>query len=151
MKKIVFVCTANVCRSPTAEHYMRHVAQRLGLEDAFSITSVGVMGLEGREADPVAAQLLADRGISMEGHRSRGVDRDEMIEADRIVVMERRHRAWFRDNLPEVLDKVSLLRESLDGAHDIRDPIGQSLARYRECLGQLFEAVERLTIDLRYE
>ncbi|GAB4370476.1 MAG: low molecular weight protein arginine phosphatase [Acidobacteriota bacterium] len=150
MRRVLFVCTANICRSPTAEHYMRHLLGRLGSEDRIEVRSAGILGIEGREADPVVVQLLRKRGIDMSGHRSRGVDAEEARGATSIVVMERRHKAWFREHLPDVLDRVTLIREHVDGPKDLADPIGESLDRYQECLGILLQAVENLTVTVSY-
>lgn len=150
MKHVVFVCTANICRSPSAEYYMKHVLAKLGATDRILVTSSGVMGLRGQPADPIAAKLLGNLGIDMSGHVSRGIERAEMQSADHIVVMEKRHRAWFRDNMPEFLPKVSLVREHLDGPQDLRDPIGEPIKAYHACLDLLFQAIENLTVSLRY-
>ena len=108
------------------------------------------MGLEGRPADPVMAQLLARRGIDLSGHRSRGVSPELARKATSIVVMERRHRAWFRENLPEALPKITLLREAIDGRKDLPDPVGEALAQYEKCLDILERALENLTVALSY-
>ena len=150
MRRILFVCTANICRSPTAEYYMRHLLEKLGSQERVIVRSAGVMGLEGRAADPVACSLLRRRGIDMSGHRSRGIDTEEAHAATSIIVMERRHRAWFREHLPETLDKVSLLREHVDGPKDLADPIGEGLDHYERCLDVLFRAVESLTVTVSY-
>jgi protein-tyrosine phosphatase len=149
MKKIVFVCTANICRSPSAEHYLRHVADKLG-GNGLEVSSVGVMGLTGHPADSTMSRLLAQRGLDLSSHESRGVELDEMQQADQIVVMTKRHRAWFRENMPEVLPKVILLREYLDGARDLSDPVGGSEGEYRTCLDMICRCVEQMAISLKY-
>lgn len=150
MRSVLFVCTANICRSPAAEHLMRRMLARLGSEERVDVRSAGVMGLEGRPADPMMAQLLRRRGIDLSAHRSRGVDPAEAREATSIVVMERRHRAWFRERIPEVMGKVTLLREALDGRKDLPDPIGEKIERYEECLAVLERALENLTVTVSY-
>ena len=150
MRRVLFVCTANICRSPAAEHLMRHMLSRLGSEERVEVRSAGVMGLAGRPPDPMMTQLLRRRGIDMSAHRSRGVDPGEAREATAIIVMERRHRAWFRERMPHVLDRVSLLREALDGRKDVTDPIGEGVDRYEACLDLLERAIENLAVTVSY-
>ncbi|HZX83624.1 MAG TPA: low molecular weight phosphotyrosine protein phosphatase, partial [Reyranella sp.] len=47
---VLFVCTANICRSPMAEGVFRALAQRAGLGDAFRIASAGTTGIHAGEA-----------------------------------------------------------------------------------------------------
>ena len=47
---VLFVCTANICRSPMAEGVFRTLAQRAGLEAAFAIASAGTTGIHAGEA-----------------------------------------------------------------------------------------------------
>lgn len=150
MKHVVFVCTANICRSPSAEYYMRHVLEKLGQSQRVTVASAGVMGLVGQPADPIASKLLRELGIDMSGHVSRGIDPDEMRRADHILVMEKRHRAWFRENAAEVFPKVSLVREHLDGPLDVHDPVGATTKEYRACFGKLFESIEKFSVQLSY-
>ncbi|MBP7148012.1 MAG: low molecular weight phosphotyrosine protein phosphatase [Acidobacteria bacterium] len=144
---ILFVCTANICRSPVAEHYLRHLVTKLG-PGPVTVLSAGTAAIAGASADPIAARLAAERGCDLSTHRSRPLDRELLAAADEIVVMERRHRAWIHENEPSVLDKVSLLCES-DG-RDLADPTGGALARYRAVFEQLFAAVEKRAFSIRY-
>lgn len=146
---IHFLCTANICRSPLAEHYLRHLADQLGVA-RLEVSSGGMHDYSGRVADPVMAAIAAARGLDLSRHVSRRSTRADLDAADRIVVMERKHRSWALDQQPNAQGKVSLLREWLDGPLDVPDPIGGSRAEYDAALGVLFAAVERLAFSLKY-
>ena len=144
---ILFVCTANVCRSPVAEHYFRHLVAKLG-SGPVTVTSAGTTAVDGAPADPIASRLAVERGCDLSGHRSRRLDRELLAVADEIVVMERRHRAWIHEHDASVLSKVSLLCEP-EGL-DLADPTGGALTRYRTVFERLFSAVEQRALLIKY-
>jgi len=144
--RLLYLCTANVCRSPLAEHYMRHLAQKLG-HPTIVCRSSGTHAVDGQPADPVVVRLARERGIDLSQHRSRPLTREMLEEADEIVVMTRIQRAFLREHYPDVIDKVVLLRE--DG-QDLPDPIGGSVEEYERVLALLFRAVEERALALRY-
>jgi protein-tyrosine-phosphatase len=97
-KRVLFVCTANICRSPTAEYLARH---RFG-SDVFHVRSAGFMAADKRCPDELQ-RVLASRGVSVADHRSYKLDVDTLTAADLILTMESRH----------VLDATVLDRRSL--------------------------------------
>src|SRR6266542_2985353 len=67
-ENVLIVCVGNICRSPMAEGLLR--ARFVGHRRA-RIESAGLAALEGRPADPIAVELLAERGIDISAHRAR--------------------------------------------------------------------------------
>ena len=69
MKKILFVCHGNICRSPMAEYVMKDLVKKAGLEAEFQIASAATSREEiGNPVYPPARRKLAEHGISCEGH-----------------------------------------------------------------------------------
>ncbi|MDB7899646.1 low molecular weight phosphotyrosine protein phosphatase, partial [Flavonifractor plautii] len=65
MKKILFVCHGNICRSPMAEYVMKNLVKKAGLEDRFQIASEATSREEiGNPVYPPARRKLAEHGIS---------------------------------------------------------------------------------------
>ena len=149
--RVLFVCTANICRSPVAEHYLRRLVERIG-PNAVEIASTGTHAVSGLPSDGIAARLAAERGCDLAQHRSKPMLPQDILAADRIVVMERRHRQYFAENYPEALSKVQLLLAGPDGAggRDLADPTGGTMSDYRRCFDQLFEAIERMALSFRF-
>ena len=72
MKKILFVCHGNICRSPMAEYVMKDLVKKAGLEAEFQIASAATSREEiGNPVYPPARRKLAEHGISCEGHAAR--------------------------------------------------------------------------------
>jgi protein-tyrosine phosphatase len=85
---VLFVCTANMCRSPMAEAIFR---ERLGGRGTtFTVASAGLLEPD-RPAIEGAQRALAGRGLDADEHRSRRLDADLVRAADLILGLERQH------------------------------------------------------------
>jgi protein-tyrosine-phosphatase len=142
MARVLFVCTANICRSPAAQYLLKRRLEREGLED-WEVESAGTWAVDGQPISVHMAGLLAQRGIDASAHRSREIDDRMMEEADLVLVMTRNHAEALRLELPEQAGKVYLLSEmASDQRYDIQDPYGGSLLDYRICLEELEQLIK---------
>ena len=92
-KKILFICTGNICRSPTAEAIARHKAKILGLENNFVFDSAGIEGYHAGEApDPRSIKVGKKRGVSFSGIYSRKITNSDFTEFDLLMAMDRSHQ-----------------------------------------------------------
>ena len=88
MKKILFVCLGNICRSPMAEAVMRRLVEERGLETEFEIDSAGLISYhEGEGADPRMKSHAYRHGYKLT-HISRPVRETDFDEFDYIVSMD---------------------------------------------------------------
>ena len=89
MKKILFVCHGNICRSPMAEFVMKDLVQKAGLTDQFHIASAATSREEiGNPVYPPARRKLAEHGISCAGHAARQLTRQDYADYDFLVGMD---------------------------------------------------------------
>lgn len=88
--RVLFVCRANVCRSPMAEAIFNALAQDAGL--GVLAGSAGVAALENEDMDASARVALEEVGIYPGDHRARQVDRALVGEADLVLTMSHRQR-----------------------------------------------------------
>jgi sulfate adenylyltransferase len=103
---LLYVCTANICRSAYAEVLTRHLA---GDRDDLHVSSAGTQGFTDREVDPPIAAELSARGIDASGFRSRRLTLPMVAAADLVVTMESRHRQFVLDERPELYRRVLTL------------------------------------------
>jgi len=146
VKKILFVCTAGVCRSPMAAAIFDALAEDRGLP--FRAESAGVAALEGNPMAPNAAAALAEVGIYPKEHRARQVSAPMLEEASLVLTMSPRHVAALNRNFGNLSDnKLHSLPEyasGVPGEEGIPDPYGHTITAYRASVRQLLEHVERV-------
>lgn len=102
MIKILFVCTGNICRSPSAEAVLRHYISQSGCSTQWFIDSAGTHGYHVGEAPDSRAQSAAKkRGINMAGIKARKVIADDFVKFDHIVAMDQGHYRLLEAIAPE--------------------------------------------------
>ena len=143
MKSVLFVCTANRCRSPMAEALLKDKVQRLGQAGEWRIGSAGTWTEPGQPALPLTQAVLSQRGLNVENHRSRPVDTGLMQSANLILVMTDNHREGLCVEFPNAARKVMLLSRLAGPAYDIEDPAGQSENDYAVCANDITRILER--------
>jgi protein-tyrosine phosphatase len=101
MKRILFVCTGNICRSPTADGIARHWAARLGMQGEVEIDSAGTHAYHNGEApDPRAQKAAKRRGYELSKLRARPVLPQDFERFDLILAMDKGHLVWLRRECP---------------------------------------------------
>jgi protein-tyrosine-phosphatase len=130
VKTILFVCTANICRSPMAAAIMRQRIAGIDLTDQVEVESAGLWARDGQPASEDVITVLAERGIPLEDHRSQPLTPTLLGRADIVLVMEEAHRRSIFYLAPKHLHKVLLLTELVGDYDDIDDPYGGPVEGY---------------------
>ncbi len=120
MIKILFFCTANICRSPVAAGIFTSLVQSSGLDDAFWVESAGTHATAGSAAHPETIRTAARRGLDLSGHRSRALEPADFREFDYLIGMDRANIAAATAIAPH--DKLGKLRLLLDGVGGLKTP-----------------------------
>lgn len=91
---VLFVCTGNICRSPTAEAIFRKRVADAGMAERFIIDSAGTQGYHAGEApDPRAQEAAARRGYDLSALRARRIEREDFSRFDLVLAMDEDNRA----------------------------------------------------------
>ncbi len=122
MKKVMFVCLGNICRSPMAEYIFREIVSERGGD--FAVASSATSSEEaGNSVYPPAAAMLARHGIRCGDKRAAQFTRSNYHEYDLIVCMERRNISSLLRMLGSDPDgKICRLLDFTDSPRDIADP-----------------------------
>ncbi len=89
MKKILFVCLGNICRSPMAEFVMRDMVEKAGAGGGFLIASAATSAEEtGNPVHHGTRKKLAEHGISTSGKYAVQLKRDDYGKYDLIIGMD---------------------------------------------------------------
>ena len=113
MKKVLFVCLGNICRSSTAEGVMLHLLKEAGMEKEVMIDSAGMLSYhQGELPDSRMRAHAAKRGDNLV-HRSRLVTTDDFDKFDLILGMDDRNIDDLRDKAPstEALKKIGRMTD----------------------------------------
>jgi protein-tyrosine phosphatase len=145
MKKVLFVCTGNICRSPTAEGVMRKMVADLGLD--IHVESAGTHDYHVGDAPDERAQHHAKgRGYDLSAQRARQVRKRDFAEFDLIIAMDRGHLSiLLRHCPPQHLGKVRML---VDG-HDVPDPYYGGPEGFEQVLDMVEAACLGILSELR--
>lgn len=148
---MLFVCTANICRSPMAAGIFEALAEDVGLD--VRTGSAGVAALVGEPAAPQAVRAMDELGIDIGGHRARQVDGAMVGSADLVLTMTPGHREILRKSFEEFGTKIRTLPEyvSGDATVGIADPYGHDLSIFRASGREILRQVESLLDHLRHE
>ncbi|MFM8719580.1 MAG: serine hydroxymethyltransferase [Chthoniobacterales bacterium] len=144
MKKVLFICTGNVCRSPMAEGLLRSMAEgRADLE----VTSAGLGAGRGQPPSLHAIDALRAEGIDISDIRSQPVSAELLEDSDFIFTMTRDHLDMLLLLYPEMAPKARLLRfeeAAKGGRADVTDPIGGTRDTYEACKEDIKRALPRI-------
>jgi protein-tyrosine phosphatase len=146
--RVVFVCTGNICRSPSAEAVMKHLLEKEGLTDRVHVASAGLGGWHvGSDADPRSLAALRARGYDI-AHEARQVKRAWHGDYDLWVALDTGHLMELRSLLPGV--EARLLRDwDPRGSGNVPDPYSEGPEVFEEVLDIIERSCEGLLVDLR--
>lgn len=113
MTKVLFICTGNICRSPTAEGVFLHLVEKAGLRKRILVDSAGTHGYHvGDRPDPRAQAVAARRAYDLSRLRARKLEGRDYRDFDYLLAMDRGHLAiMLRDSPLEHRDKVRLFMD----------------------------------------
>ena len=118
MKKIMFICHGNICRSPMAEFILKDLVAKAGRASEFHIASAAVSREEiGNEVYPPARRELARHGIRCDGHAAHQITARELADYDRIYYMDASNARYLRRLFGADAEKCRPLL-----ARDVADP-----------------------------
>lgn len=144
-RRVLFVCTGNICRSPAAEAIARGLCARHGLV-GWSFDSAGTYnGHAGELAHPHSRKVGADRGWALT-HRSRALRPDDGLRFDLLVALDRGHLAHLRRAYGQSGAEIALLRhwDLLEPEADVDDPYGEPETAYVHMYAVMEPAIARL-------
>ena len=152
MKRILFVCLGNICRSSSAEEIMRTLVKKAGLEHEIEVESAGILSYhEGELPDSRMRMHASRRGYDLT-HRSRPVKTMDFFEFDMLIGMDDRNIQDLTDRSPD-LDSLKKIHRMTDFCRTkvvdhVPDPYYGGAQGFENVLDILEDACEGLLISL---
>jgi protein-tyrosine phosphatase len=138
MRSILFVCTANICRSPMAEGVLRKMLAEAGMESRFDVDSVGTHDYHvGEPPFAMAVETARRRGYDIKHLVARRISSDDFDRFDAILAMDRANVASLKTIAPtRCKQKIELLLEYGDAHYgkEIPDPYGGEAKDFERAL-----------------
>ncbi len=153
---VLFVCTGNICRSPTAEGVMRKLLIEAGLDARVTVDSAGLGSWHaGEPPDPRAIESARRRGYDLSAQRARRFGPADFDDFALILGMDSGHVAQLRAQRPGgAAGEVRLFLEFLaaddpDFGDDVPDPYYGGVADYELSLDLIERGLPGLIETLR--
>ena len=149
-KKILFVCTGNICRSALAELLLRQKLEA-GRLAGFEVKSAGVGTKPDLVCPPEMLDVLKKLGLDGTKHKSQPLSGELVDWADLILAMEGMQQMLVATRFPRSVAKVRVLKKYVQapGDADIEDPFRQSKKVYESSAAEIRQAVEKLFEKLK--
>lgn len=145
MKKILFVCTGNTCRSPMAQALFNKLVTEKGLERYLSADSVGLyVTPDSKKPSANTIKVMKEKfGIDMEEYRPKNINYDSIKEADIILCMQASMKNVLNQiDIPKAI--VDTLTHYVGKDGDVVDPFGGDETEYMACAENMNELIELL-------
>ncbi len=140
--RVLFVCTGNVCRSPMAEGFLRHMAKKEGHD--IEVGSAGIGAMDDMTPSRNSVISMKEEGIDISRQLSRMLTPEMMADYTHVFGLGTGHVDTIRSYFPEAQEKTFVLREFVaDEGFDLEvpDPIGGDLDEYRLTRNLIKEAM----------
>jgi len=157
MYKVLFVCTGNICRSPTAEGVFRQIVEHAGLGDVISVDSAGIGSWHvGDPPDARAVETALNNGVDITSLRARKVVRDDFKDFDLIIALDSTHLGALEEMRPgfspdhdrAVLDLMMRFAPQY-GTEDVPDPYYGGKDGFQNVFDMIKSACEGLLNHIR--
>ncbi len=144
---VLFVCTGNTCRSPMAEHLLRHLGRSF---DGLRVGSAGLFANPGSPASAQSVEVMKEKGLDLSGHRSRLLDSELISTADLLIPLTQAHRDLILEAAPDAGARTRTLHSfgAAQQSRDVADPYGGSLQSYRRTRDEIESALSDVLLAL---
>jgi protein-tyrosine-phosphatase len=145
---ILFVCTANICRSAMSAAILKKMVAENGLQSSILVDSAGTEALIESPSEETTVEVCRNHGIDLAMHRGQQITNVMVRDASIILCMAETHRRIIRGIFPQWERKILLLKEfgmAESPQHpSVEDPTGRAKKKYEKCFVELQSEITRI-------
>src|SRR3990172_3205883 len=134
---VLFVCTANICRSAMSAAILKKMAAEMGIQNTFIVDSAGTEALFEAPPDDTTIAVCKNHDIDITSHRSQQVTDTMIRDASIVLCMAETHRRIIRGIFPQWESKILMMKEfgqpQLPANQSVEDPTGRAKRKYEKC------------------
>lgn len=151
MRKILFICSGNTCRSPLALAAWRALENAGQTPHDIKADSAGLMATADTKVSQYALDLAREWDQSLAEHRAKMLEPSVVNDAHWVVVMNSSHEFALREYFRESAQKIVLLGtfDPQNGDDEILDPFGGSRESYGTCAARIHRATKSLATAIQ--
>ena len=143
-QKICFVCHANICRSFSAECFLKNFLSKAKRSDV-KVFSRGIYAQSYFEVPSKITDFLASKGITQPLHTATLLTAKDMQDSTLVLTMTDGQKEYILDNYAQFSDKVFTLHEYVYGKErSIKDPITLTGRNFEKVLEEIYKTVQEL-------
>lgn len=148
MKKIMFICTGNTCRSAMAEGILKKLLEDRGITDV-EVFSSGLYASTGEYSPDEAIRVMQeDYNVNILQHQSINTKDSDIENMDLILCATHAQLTTLEYRYPDLDHKIFTIKEYAYGpeveSKDIQDPWGYPIEVYKECAKEIYDAMLKI-------
>ncbi len=148
IKKVMFICTGNTCRSAMAEGLFKKLLQDRGIKDV-QVYSAGIHASTGEySTDEAITVMKEDYDVNILNHQSVNVKNSNIKEMDLILCATHAQLTTLEYMYPELDHKIFTIKEYAYGPEiqdtDIDDPWGYNVEVYKKCAKEIYDSLQKI-------
>lgn len=145
MKKIMFICTGNICRSAMADALMKKLAKDSNKD--IEVYSCGIFAEDGDMPTFNAVEAIKEYDVDLKLHRATNIRNSKIEDMDIILCATVSHKNNVINMYPNLKDKIFTIKEYADydkNDLDISDPWGYDIETYRFCASTISKCLNKI-------
>ena len=143
MPALLFVCTANLFRSPVSAALFTYLLNDRGVVEGWTVESAGTLATDGLPISRLAQEMMTERAIDVSAHRSRQVTQEILERSDLVLTMEEGQWEGLRWEFRPLAKRVFMLSQMVGASYDVRDPDQASLSSARATVREIESLLTR--------